>query len=91
MSNVHADLESLIEFRNHLMRFDHTLAEEFSSMRSHWRSLGDVWTDAKYHELGQALDEVSKGIDRYLAITPDHESYLLRLIERLQAVLDTSI
>jgi hypothetical protein len=46
MSNrVAADLESMIAFREHLIRFNRTLAEEFASMEAHWRSLGDVWTD----------------------------------------------
>ena len=40
MSQVAADLDSLIAFRNHLMQFNGTLAEEFSSMRSHHRQLG---------------------------------------------------
>jgi len=91
MSKVASDLESLIAFRSHLQQFNRTLAEEFSSMRSHWRSLGDVWTDAKYHEFGQALDEVSRGIERYLAMTEGHEAHLLRLIETLRAYLDTHV
>ncbi len=88
MSKVASDLESLIAFRSHLLQFNRTLAEEFSSMRSHWQSLGDVWTDAKYHEFGQALGEVARGIDRYLAATEGHEAHLLRLIETLKAYLD---
>lgn len=89
MSKVASDLESLIAFRSHLMQFNRTLAEEFSSMRSHWQSLGDVWTDAKYHEFGQALEEVARGIDRYLAVTEGHETHLLRLIETLRSYLET--
>lgn len=60
MSKVATDLESLIAFREHLIRFNRTLAEEFSSMRAHWQSLGDVWTDVKYHEFGAALEEVER-------------------------------
>ncbi len=89
MSKVASDLEALIAFRAHLIRFNHTLGEEFSGMRSRWQSLGDVWTDAKYHEFGQALDEVARGIDRYLAATEGHEAHLLRLIETLRAYLET--
>jgi len=84
MSKVAADLDSLIAFRSHLMQFNGTLAEEFSSMRSHHRQLGEVWNDAKYHQFGQALEEVSKGIERYLAVTEDHESHLLHLIRALE-------
>lgn len=91
MSKVASDLESLIAFRSHLQQFNRTLGEEFSSMRSHWQSLGDVWTDAKYHEFGQALGEVSRGIDRYLTATEGHEAHLLRLIETLRAYLDTHV
>lgn len=84
-----ADLESLITFREHQIRFNRTLADEFSAMRSHWGGLGGVWTDAKYDEFGQALDEVSRGIDRYLAATDGHEAHLLRLIEAIKSFLDT--
>ena len=91
MSKVDSDLESLIAFREHLIRFNRTLAEEFSAMRGHWRGLGDVWTDAKYHEFGAALDEVARGLDRYLAATEGHEVHLLRLIETLRSYLDTHV
>ncbi len=91
MSKVASDLESLIEFRSHLIRFNRTLAEEFSAMRGHWQSLGDVWTDAKYHQFGAALEEVARGIDRYLAATEGHEAHLLRLIEIMRSYLDTRV
>jgi hypothetical protein len=91
MSKVASDLESLIAFREHLIRFNRALGDEFSSMRTHWQGLGDAWTDAKYHEFGRALDEVSRGIDRYLAVTEDHETHLLRLIETLRAYLEAHV
>lgn len=87
--NVNADLQALIDFRAHLIAFNHTLADEFSSMRSHYNNLGDVWRDAKYTEFGQALEDVSRGIECYLTVTGDQEGHLLRLIEALRAYLDT--
>ena len=88
MSKVATDLESLIAFREHLIRFNRTLAEEFSSMRAHWQSLGDVWTDVKYHEFGAALEEVAHGIERYLAATEGHEAHLRGLIKIMRQYLD---
>jgi hypothetical protein len=85
---VASDLEGLIAFREHLLHFNRTLAEEFSSIRSHWRSLGEAWNDEKYQEFGSALDDVSNGISRYLAATEGHEAHLLRLIEALRNFLD---
>lgn len=90
MSTVANDLESLVAFREHLKAFNGTLRDEFSRMRSHWASLGDVWRDAKHQEFGQALDEVSLGIDRYLEATDGHEGHLLRLVEAMQAYLEAS-
>lgn len=89
MRNSQMDLESLTEFRSHLMRFNRTLADEVSSMRSHWRSLGDVWTDAKYQEFGQALEEAGKGIDRYLSVAPEHEKHLYKLMRIIEEYLNT--
>lgn len=83
-----ADLEAMIAFREHLIRFNRLLAEEFASMQTHWRALGDVWTDAKYYEFGQALEEAARGVNRYLATTEDHEAHLLGLIERLREYLE---
>ncbi len=91
MSKVDADLAALIDFRSHLIRYDHQLADEFAGIRSHWRDLGGVWTDAKYRDLGAALDEVNKGIERYLAAADGHEAHLLRLIEHLRAFLDEHV
>lgn len=79
-----ADLESMIAFREHLLRFNRLLAEEFASMTAHWRALGDVWTDAKYYEFGQALEEAAQGVNRYLTATEGHEAHLRGLIERLR-------
>jgi hypothetical protein len=87
-SNVGADVERMIAFRQHLIRFNQMLAEEFASMQAHWRELGDVWTDIKYHEFGQALEEAGQGIRRYLAATEGHEAHLLGLIERLRSYLE---
>lgn len=85
---VDADLESMIAFREHLIRFNRLLAEEFASMTAHWQALGDVWTDVKYRELGQALEEAARGVNRYLAATEGHEAHLLGLIERLREFLE---
>ncbi len=85
---VDADLEDMIAFREHLIRFNRLLAEEFASMQAHWRNLGDVWTDVKYYEFGQALEEAARGVNRYLSATEGHEAHLLGLIERLRDYLE---
>jgi hypothetical protein len=87
MSKVINDLDALIAFRAHLIRFNRTLQDEFSSMSGHWREMGDVWNDAKYVEFGAALEEVNRGIERYLAATEGHEAYLLGRIEALRNYL----
>jgi len=87
-SRVDNDLERMIVFREHLIRFNRTLAEEFASMESHWRGLGEVWTDVKYHEFGEALREAAQGINRYLTATEGHERHLLGLIEHLRGYIE---
>ncbi|WP_423225960.1 hypothetical protein [Candidatus Amarolinea aalborgensis] len=89
MSGVHADIEKMESFLDHLRRFDQLLDDEFRSMIGHWRDLGSVWTDNKYHEFGRDLEEVARGVEHYLAATDDHENHLARLIERLKIFLDT--
>lgn len=88
---VQVDLDGLIDFRSHLMAFNQILADEYSRMKSHWQSMAELWDDAKYYEFGEALDDIAKGIERYLDITPSHETHLFNLIERLRAVLDTRL
>jgi hypothetical protein len=87
MSYVHTDLQAMIDFRSRLMRFNHNLEADYRSMVGAWKQLGEAWDDDKYREFGQALEEVGRGIDRYLAATADHEQHLLRLIERIDAFL----
>jgi hypothetical protein len=36
MAGVINDIEALAEFRAHLMRFNHDLAENFATMQGHW-------------------------------------------------------
>ena len=88
---VRVDLDALIDFRSHLLAFNETLRDEYSRMKNHWLSMAELWDDAKYYEFGAALEDISRGIERYLYITPDHETHLFNLIERLRAVLDTHI
>jgi len=85
------DIEALRTFRNRLIAFNRDLAEGLSVMRGSWRDLGDVWRDDLYRQFGDALDEVTPGIDRYLATTEHHEAHLQRLIQRLQDYLDESV
>jgi len=89
MSSVVNDIEALAEFRSHLMRFNHDLAENFSTIQGHWRELGEVWRDDMYRLFGEALEEVLPGITAYLAATEGHEAHLAALIERLGSYLET--
>jgi hypothetical protein len=76
-------------FRIHLIQFNLDLTESFASIRGHWRELGDVWRDDMYQLFGEALEEVTPGIEHYLAATEGHEAYLAALIENLQGYLET--
>ena len=91
MSGVINDVDALTEFRAHLMQFNRDLAENFATMRGHWRELGDVWRDDMYRLFGEALDEVTPGIAQYLAATEAHEAHLAALIDRLHDYLETGL
>jgi hypothetical protein len=43
-----------------------------------------------YRRFGEALEEVTPGVDSYLSATEGHEAYLLALVERLRAVRELS-
>ena len=89
MAGVVNDIEALAEFRAHLMRFNHDLAENFATIQTHWRELGEVWRDDMYRLFGEALEEVMPGIAQYLSATEGHEAHLAALIERLRDYLET--
>jgi hypothetical protein len=55
-------------------------------MRTHWEELGEIWRDDMYRRFGEALEEVTPGVEKYLAATEGHETYLVALVERLRAV-----
>lgn len=80
------DIEALAQFRAHMIEFNRELAESFARMRGHWHELGHVWRDDMYQRFGDALAEVTPGVDRYLAATEGHEAYLAALIARLRDV-----
>jgi hypothetical protein len=89
MAGVVNDIEALEEFRAHLVRFNTDLAESFATIRGHWRELGDVWRDDMYALFGEALAEVTPGIEFYLSATEGHEAHLAALIEQLHGYLET--
>jgi hypothetical protein len=43
-----------------------------------------------YRRFGEALEEVTPGVEKYLAATEGHETYLISLVERLRAVRELS-
>jgi hypothetical protein len=91
VAGVINDVEALAEFRIHLIQFNRELAESFAAIRAHWLELGDVWRDDMYRLFGEALEEVTPGIEVYLSATQAHEAHLAALIEQLQAYLDTGL
>lgn len=88
MPGVINDIEALEDFRVHLLQFNLELTESFASIRGHWRELGEVWRDDMYQLFGEALEEVTPGIEQYLAATEGHEAYLAALIENLRGYLE---
>ena len=88
MAGVINDIEALQEFRARLIQFNLDLAESFAAMRGHWRELGDVWRDDMYQLFGEALEEVTPGIEIYLTATDAHEAHLAALIEQLRGYLE---
>lgn len=88
MAGVINDVDALTEFRAHLIQFNKDLADGFTTIRGHWRELGDVWRDDMYLQFGEALEEVTRGIEAYLAATEGHEAHLAALIEQLRGYLD---
>jgi len=91
MSGVINDVDALTEFRAHLMQFNRDLADNFATIRGHWRELGDVWRDDMYRQFGEALDEVTPGITQYLSATAGHEAHLAVLIDRLRDYLEAGL
>ena len=85
-----SDIEALADFRSHLVEFNKNLAESFATIRTHWRDLGEIWRDDMYRRFGDALEDVTPGVEKYLAATEAHETYLLALVERLRAVRELS-
>ena len=88
MPGVINDIEALEDFRVHLLQFNLELTESFASIRGHWRELGEVWRDDMYQLFGEALEEVTPGVEQYLAATEGHEAYLAALIENLRGYLE---
>lgn len=91
MAGVINDIDALAEFRSHLMQFNRELEENFATIRGHWQELGEVWRDDMYRKFGEALEEVTPGIEHYLSATEGHEAHLSALIDRLRAYLDTGL
>ena len=88
MSNVRADIEAMERFLSHLRDFDRNLSDDFRAIYGHLRELGDAWSDAKYREFHDDLEEVATGVERYLAAAEGHETHLVQLIERLKVYLE---
>lgn len=89
MAGVINDIEAMEDFRARLIQFNTDLAESFAAIRGHWRELGDVWRDEMYQKFGEALEEVTPGIEHYLSATEGHEAHLAALIERLRGYFET--
>lgn len=81
------DIQALNDFLARLVAFNRDLADGLANVRGHWSGVGHVWNDDMYRRFGDALSEVTPGIDHYLAATENHEAYLRELIHRLEEVV----
>ena len=84
-------LDALIDFRNHLVQFNEELQDAYKYMHGHVEAIRDDWDDPQYDRFREAFDEVAEGIQRYLAVTDEHEDHLAELIERIRYVLETRL
>lgn len=85
------DLERVIAYRQHLVRFNQELEDAFRSMNEHSREIRDTWDDEQYWRFIADFEEAMRGVQQYLSHREAHEGYLARLIERAKAVLETDI
>lgn len=90
-NTITVSLDHLIDFRDHLVRFNEELQDGYKYMRGHVLAIQDDWDDPQYERFQEAFEEVAQGIERYLEVSDEHEDYLSRLIERIGDVLETRI
>lgn len=79
------DVGHLRSFRDKLVRFNHTLRDEHAAVSRAWKDQRSNWQDPQAEKLDEELSALWAGIEKYLQKTQDHEHYLRRLIEQLEA------
>lgn len=89
--NVITNAEALAEFTRDLERFNRLLETELRRMEKRYAQIGTVWRDDQYRQFGVALDEVTRGIKRYLEITPSHVNHLKKLRRHVESFLSERI
>lgn len=81
--NVAANPDEIIRFANQLQSYIEHLQEETSSMSSAYDQVGNEWSDSKYAELGEALNELKGQMQAFCEKTQDQIPHLHNMAERL--------
>jgi hypothetical protein len=79
------DIDYLRSFRDKLVQYNQSLQQEHDKIRHAWKEQQGNWHDPQADRLGGELEGLWRGIDAYLKTTGEHEHYLRRLIEHLDA------
>ena len=81
--NVAANPDEIIRFANQLQDYIGHLQDETSSISSAYNQVGNEWSDGKYAELGEALNELRSQMQAFCEKAQEQIPHLRNMSERL--------
>ena len=82
--HVNANSDEIIQFANQLQDYIEHLQDETSSISSAYNQLGNEWSDGKYAELGEALNELRSQMQAFCEKAQDQIPHLRNMADKLQ-------
>ena len=82
--HVNANSDEIIRFANQLQDYIEHLQDETSSISSAYNQLGNEWSDGKYAELGEALNELRSQMQAFCEKAQDQIPHLRNMADKLQ-------
>lgn len=81
--HVNANSDEIIRFANQLQDYIGHLQDETSSISSAYNQVGNEWSDGKYAELGEALNELRSQMQAFCEKAQEQIPHLRNMAERL--------
>ena len=87
MAQAIGDPAEIRRFAHTLKRFNADIQTNLAAVHGQLLTLGDTWRDQEHDRFREELEQTIAALDRFVEVSAEHITFLLRKAERLEEYL----